>query len=193
MTLQFFNKLITLEENEGFCDYKEQLVFGLHHTFATCENMEVPSHCRKFSSHIIVARQNKIVSHSATYFELHQCTLWHNCLCCICYHLRSITQLVSCMYNLLMTCLQLYCNSFVTSLQLECDSFATSLQLICDLFATCQWLHCNFSVIHLQLFCGTFATCRICRFQNLQTLDSYKLYKFTNCRNLIIILIKFIT
>jgi len=39
-----FGSLRRLEENEGFCNYKEQLVFELHWTFAIGENLEVPNH-----------------------------------------------------------------------------------------------------------------------------------------------------
>jgi len=37
----------SLEENEGFCDYKEQLVWGLHRPFTTGENLKTYSRCRQ--------------------------------------------------------------------------------------------------------------------------------------------------
>jgi len=106
----------------------------------------------KFSSHIVVARQNMIVL-SVAYLELHWCTLWCSCLCGTCYHMKLVTQLVSCttywqpVYDSFVTSLRLICDFIATHLRLICDSFMTCLQLVSNFiatcFTTCLWLICN--------------------------------------------------
>jgi len=144
-----------------------------HRTFATSviwKAQRPPIIVDKLYSHIVVARQNGIVSHSAAYLELLRCTLCHSCLCGICYNCTnydsfvthlSVTHLyVVCDWFIIsfrLVCdlfaihLSLHCNLSVTCLKLICDFIVTCLSLICDLSATFLWLICNFFMAHLQL------------------------------------------
>jgi len=127
--------VLTLEENEGFYNCKEQLFFGLHWTFATSDNLEDVGCEIQVSRHIVVAKWNGVVSHPATYLELHWWTFltW-----------------------LLMWYLPPQLNWWI--LWLVDDSFATHLQLVGESFATYLWLICNSIATHLGLHCDSHET-----------------------------------
>jgi len=142
-----FNLLLShhsLEENEGFCNCKEQLVFRLHWTFAIRDNLEAPNCDGQVTCQTVVIEWNGLVSHPTAYLELRWWAF---------------------MTWLLMWYLLLQLNQWV--LWLVCDSFAISLQLICDFVATHLGLCCNLYVTSLQFICDLFATCRFVDFKIL--------------------------
>ena len=137
---------ISLEENKGFFDYKEQLVFGSHRTFATSDNLEAPNHCGQVACQIVVAKQNRIVYHPVA-----SLTNFSDMVADVVF--AATTQSMS-----FATHLQLICNSFVTHLRLICNLFATNLRLVCDSFATCLQFICNSFATLLLLICDFIAT-----------------------------------